>query len=380
MKLSNKFLQVGAVALCCLCGTAHAAIDVDGQVLEVIDVHLHTGNAGTMPASAKEYLSSSMVFGGLFFPAIAEYILDPYGANIGVAENMKMAGVDHGFLLGTYTHYTTGYETNSDLEDKLNDARNVDSMGEPLYWGMPSINFDDLDDTVGFAEKCDVLRTYFEQRPDLFVGIKLAHAHQGVAFNDARHHPVYEVAAEFGVPVLLHSGFSPFPGSMDSPEYYDPIYLEEVIQAYDGLDESGHLDPEEPVVVFVFAHAGQGDKRSIQHTLQLASQYPNVYFDTSALNGRFKRDEDGKEITEEEVATDPDYDPVYGQLIYVYSQVKTLGLADRVLWATDGPQYMGMIDRYLTTSIDAMKEVGITVDEMRQILAGNARRIFLNKK
>jgi hypothetical protein len=84
------------------------------------------------------------------------------------------------------------------------------------------------------GERLAAMRSYLTARPDRFIGIKLAHAHQGVSFSDPVYQGVYQVAAETGAPVLLHTGFSPFPGTQDDPAYYDPLNLEAVVTAFDG--------------------------------------------------------------------------------------------------------------------------------------------------
>ena len=94
------------------------------------------------------------------------------------------------------------------------------------------------------------------------MGIKLAHAHQAVSFEDPIYLGVYDVAARQNVPVLLHTGLSPFPNTQTEPEFYDPGTLESVIEAYDGQHGQGRVD-------FVLSHIGQGDFNAIEHGLHL---------------------------------------------------------------------------------------------------------------
>jgi hypothetical protein len=127
-------------------------------------------------------------------------------------------------LTRDFTHHTTGYYANEALERDLDDARNaVGADGDPWAWGFASVNFDDwAGDLAG--DRLAALRSYFTAHPDRFIGIKLAHAHQQVPFTDPAYQGVYQVAAEVGVPVLLHTGFSPFPGAQSDPAYYDPLW------------------------------------------------------------------------------------------------------------------------------------------------------------
>jgi hypothetical protein len=142
-------------------------------------------------------------------------------------------------------------------------------------WGLVSVNFDDWTAPVA-SERLRIVEAYLTARPDLFIGIKLAHAHQGVAFDDPAYQGIYEVAARQGVPVLLHTGFSPFPNSRTTPEYYDPDALEAVVSAFDG-------DHGLPRVELVLSHVGQGDGRAVNHALALAEAHDNVSLELSAL-------------------------------------------------------------------------------------------------
>jgi predicted TIM-barrel fold metal-dependent hydrolase len=273
-----------------------------------------------------------------------------------------MAGVDHAVLLAVYTQLTSGYFTNKQLEEVLTDPRNVSADKTPgrtkWAWGLVSVNFDGYL-APGVAEaRLKAVDSYLQQRPDLFIGIKLAHAHQGVAFDDARYWGIYDVAAKRGVPVLLHTGFSPFPNSKTEPKYYDPKYLETVATKYDGTHG-------EPRVTFILAHTGQGDARSVEHALALAESHDNVYLDLSALKRPLLLDEEGKEVKR----TDFQYP-------HVIAEVKQRGLVSRVLWSTDGPQYSGMVRRYLHLLVDEMRSAGYTVEEISAVLSGNFYSLF----
>ncbi len=354
-----------------------AEIEIDGETYKVTDPHLHTGEYGGMPLKAKVNFTETIQMGVPYLPGILPNFINPYAENIGIIGNMELAGVEKGIILSVYAQKTTGYATNRYLEDLLTDEGNKDENGNQVLWGMVGVNFDDYDNVALQAERMEAIGSYFEQRPDLFVGIKLAHAHQGVAFNDALYHNVFDVAAEYSVPVLMHSGFSPFPGSMTTPEYYNPIYLEDVIKAHDGLDENG--DPnDEKVVNMVFAHSGTGDKRAVNDTLDLAKNYPNVYIDLSALSGAFKIDENGSEVPEGEEDTVEGYSKDYGQILYVLTKVKEMGIVDKAMFATDGPQYCGMIGMYLEKVVKVIKEVGFTKEEITKILSGNAEKVYLS--
>lgn len=342
--------------------SANAAITLDGRTIEVIDVHLHPGHYGQMNPTGKAFLVETLPpFARVHAPALFERTLDPYGAHIGIRTQTESAGVDHAFLLAVYTHKTTGYFTNTQLEDALLDARNV-SNGKRWAYGLASIDlFEGWDDAAERATRLSALSSYFEAHPGLFVGIKLAHAHQAVALDDDRFLGVYDVAAKFSLPVLLHTGFSPFPGAKTEPKYYDPEGLESVVTAYDGKHG-------QPRVEFVLSHVGQGDARAVRHSFELAERHDNVSMEISALNRPTTIDDEGAPVSTEE----PQYP-------FVLAELKRRGLIDRTIFGTDGPQYAGMVSSYLNRMVDAMRAADYSLDEIAAVLSTNARRVFLTR-
>ncbi len=358
-----------SAGLALLSATAHAKITVDGNEYTVFDPHLHFGNYSQINRKGKEYLSQAfpeMMRG--YTPALINLATSPYAPHVGVRRQLEMAGIDHGLLLATFTHRTNGYATNEQLRDALLDSRNVAKDGTPLFRGLVSINVDDFTLPGKAQLRLDAMSSFLKKYPKQIVGIKLAHAHQGFAFNDETYNGIYAAAAEVGVPVLLHTGFSPFPGAMDTDTYYNPVYLKTLVEKYSGQNGSKR-------VVFVFAHAGQGDVRSVDAALSMAKTYDNVYLDLSALKRPFLRDENGKDLSAAEQQTDK----YKVQLPYVLGKVKSLGIAQKVFFATDGAQYSGMAKSYLTYFVTELKNAGFTVEEMRKILNDNAQGVFITK-
>jgi uncharacterized protein len=242
----------------------------------------------------------------------------------------------------------------------LTDPRNVAADGGPWAWGLASIDADGWTDDLA-GERYRALRSYLVQRPDLFVGIKLAHAHQGVRFTDAELQGVYQIASEVGVPVLLHTGLSPFPGTRDDPAYYDPQELAAVITAFDGAHGASRVD-------FVLSHVGQGDARSVAHALALAEDHDNVWLELSALARPLLVDENGAPVR----STTPQYPAVL-------AAIRERGLVDRALFASDGPQLSGAVRTYLGRIVTGMQDAGYTTDEIEQVLSGNFRGLFLTR-
>ncbi len=364
--IMKKLIFLFVIACSLSARTGAAEVEVDGESFKVIDTHLHFGEFGQMALKGKKFTIGAMPgFVKLYAPGVMAQGVRPYAKHLGIASQLEMAGVDHGILLAVYTHHTTGYATNAALAAWLADPRNVADDGRPIFWGLVSINFDDFDTPNLASERLEAMRSYLVDYPELIVGIKLAHAHQNVPFDDELYHGVYGVAAETGVPVLLHTGFSPFPGSSDDAHYYDTAYLEDVVAGYDGQDGR-------PLVNFVFAHTGQGDKRSVDSALRMARDYPNVYLDLSALKGPFLLDEKGEELS----AEDQEKAHNASQLPYVVQKIKEYEIVHKALWSTDGPQYSGMVKSYLNHCLTIFKEAGFTGEELRAVLSENGAKVF----
>jgi len=334
--------------------TALADIDVGGERVEVVDMHLHIGSWSNQPLTAKEFIGAAQPAPfRLYAPALVNALTDPYLQHIGVLAQTEWGGVDRAVLYATYTQDTVGYMTNSSLLEVLTDPRN-----EGWAWGFGSINLDDISDPSVRAARVAALSSYFAEYPELFIGIKLAHAHQAIAFDDVVMNDIYDVAAEYGVPVLLHTGFSPFPKSQTEREFYDPSFLRAAVEAYDG--QAGR-----PRVDFVLSHIGQGDPRATRAALDLAADHDNVWLELSALSGALRLDENGDPST----STEPQYPAVLEAIL-------ERGLVDKTLFATDGPQFSGKVRSYTKDIADEMLSLGYSIEQIRAVMAGNFHRLY----
>lgn len=359
--MRRAFTCAAALALALVAGDARATVTVDGRTMSVVDMHLHPGRYGQIPVSARAFTVAAIPeLARLYAPAVFRELLDPFAEHVGIREQTRWAGVDHAVLYAVYTYRTSGFFTNEQLDETLAGAEGsaLEPDGLPWAWGFASIDF--FGDWEREApRRLDALSSFFEaDRRGRFIGIKLAHAHQAVAFDDPRYLGVYDVAAKHGVPVLLHTGFSPFPNAKTEPAYYDPEGLAQVVLQHDGKHGPGRVD-------FVLSHVGQGDARSVEHALSLAQRSDNVYLEISALARPLLVDGDGHPIT----ATEPQYP-------FVLAQIKQRGLANKTLYGSDGPQFSGMGKSYLEKMIAGMKDAGFTLDEIADVLSANFFRLY----
>jgi hypothetical protein len=327
-------------------------VDIGGATASVVDMHLHPGDYAAMAATGKAFIASSLPPSfQAYAPDLLDRLSDPWAEHVGIAEQTALAGVAHAVLFAVYAPESTGVFGNDALVALLDDPRNVAADGLPWAWGMASIDFRDWNaDTAG--ERLGALRDLLLARADQLIGIKLAHAHQGVRLDDQAYEGIYALAEEVGIPVLLHTGFSPFPGTQTDPHYYDPTHLAALVAKYRDVD-------------FVLSHVGQGDARAVEHALALAAAHDNVWLELSALGRPMLVDASGAPAS----SSEPQYPGVL-------AAIKQRVLVDRALFASDGPQYSGAIRGYVGKLVAGMRDAGYSADDIETVLAGNFHRLF----
>jgi len=160
------------------------------------------------------------------------------------------------------------------------------------------------------------------------VAVKLHPVHGGFSPAEPELYRVYGLCAERGVPVILHSGTSTFPGSRT--RFGDPQLMLNVIEDF-------------PDVHFVFAHGGRGWWYDTAAFLALSK--PNVWLDLAGLP--------------------PKRLPEY------YSRFGLSRLAERWIFGTDWPGVPGA-----SRNVAALGDLGLPEATLRAVLSGNAARIF----
>ena len=336
---------------------------IDPATIGQVDMHLHFGLPGQVPQSAARFTTQVLPpFLQAYRPGITATTLDPYFPHLGIRAQTERAGSQHAVLFAVYTQESAGYATNRQLEAALTDPANTGPDGRPWAWGLGSVDFYngyvDADGTLNAAvaeARLSALGAYFEAHPSLFIGIKLAHAHQGVVFDDERYLGVYDVAASHDVPLYLHTGMTPFPGATNEVPFYDPAGLDGVISSY-------------PAVRFVLGHVGQGDARSVENALRLAADYENVFLEISALGRPLLVDADGEPLPDAEAGED--------QLPTVMASILERGLVDKAIFGSDGPQGPGAVSRYTAQVIETMQTLGYDPAQQAAVMGGNFARVF----
>jgi uncharacterized protein len=149
-------------------------------------------------------------------------------------------------------------------------------------------------------------------------GIKLHPRAQAFALSDERLQPIFELAVERGVPILIHGGRGLPPIAED---------LEALVRRNDG-------------VRLIVAHAGIADMAELAGRL---GGIPGVFFDTSVWSGL--------------------------DLLDLYRQISP----EQVLYASDYPY--GRQPNSLLASVRTAKLAGFDDKQLRLMLGGSARRI-----
>ncbi len=99
-----------------------------------------------------------------------------------------------------------------------------------------------------------------------FKGLKLYPSYQQYYANDTLIYPIYAVAEELQIPVMLHTGNSFFRGSR--LKYGDPVYLDDVAVDF-------------PNLTLIQAHSGRGVW--YQTAFSLSQMHEHVYMELSGL-------------------------------------------------------------------------------------------------
>jgi predicted TIM-barrel fold metal-dependent hydrolase len=97
-------------------------------------------------------------------------------------------------------------------------------------------------------------------------GIKIHPPHQEIAANDVALYPVYAACEERGVPILVHTGTSIFPGARS--RLGDPMDLDDVAIDF-------------PKLKILMAHAGR--PLWYEHAFFVARRHRNVYIELSGI-------------------------------------------------------------------------------------------------
>jgi predicted TIM-barrel fold metal-dependent hydrolase len=177
-------------------------------------------------------------------------------------------------------------------------------------------------------------------RPLGLCALKLYAPAYRVPLNDRVFYPVYEVAAEQGLPIIVHFGIT-------VGAFYDLANANPLALSAPGRDF--------PEVTFVIAHFGAG---FLREAMFLAYHTENICVDTSGTNNWRLY-----------VPGEPSLEQVFRDAL------RTFG-ASRVLFGTDSTPLSGYRKHIVEEQVAILDRLGLTAGETDLVLSGNARRIF----
>ncbi|WP_338932827.1 amidohydrolase family protein [Streptomyces netropsis] len=239
---------------------------------------------------------------------------------------MDAAGVDRAFLLAFDVRRVEGFSVPNEFVAELC-ARHPDR-----FIGFASVDAA----TPGAADR---LRHAITELG--LSGLKTAPCYLRMSPADPRWYDVYETARELGIPVLVHTGYTPAKNA--DGRYFSPLLLEPVARDF-------------PDLKIILAHLGTPWTGPC---VELLARHPNLYADLSIFGS---------------------YRPpatVAGALAHARER----GVLDRVLWGTDFPfaTMTESVDRMARLTEDSEPwpagSAPLTPEEYRAVMGGTAARL-----
>ena len=279
---------------------------IDG--LPLIDAHMHVPRLSTVSQSWMQWAVDYGRDSG--WQTAFDQNGDPDPARLDAL--LDAEGVDAALLFAEYSPRATGIQPVEDLlplvahnPNRFHLVANVN----PVLHTSPAAEAERQLDLGAVAVKVHPVHGAFQvDRADLF--------------------GVYDLCAARGVPVIVHTGPSIFPGSR--PEAGDPKLMDPIAAAY-------------PQVPFVLAHGGRGHWYADAARMALARD--NVWIDLAGLPPKRL----------------PDY----------YAGFDLPALAAKWIFGTDWPGVPGT-----ARNVRAIAALGLPDDTLAAVLSANARHVY----
>lgn len=329
---------------------------------EVIDMHLHAGRFESMGPIGQKFILDQIPN---FIPLavkrwalkkIADFTMMPYGPYLGIKNQCMSAKLSHCVLYAVYAPNTWGTVSNEEVISFLDDEQNRNKDGKPFFYGFGSVDLE--------LVKKDPSKAFSNLRHALshkqMIGIKMALVHVMEPIDDLALDPIYEIAAESGLPVYHHVGTTPLT-SID--DLKDPVAREKYRKSFDpaGLERALKKYPKANIILghmgFDFQKMGN-DK--VDKVIDLALRYPNAYLEISAF---------GHQI----------YDKTGKTMDNILRRIHKKGLQNKTIYGSDGPLVPGFVQQYKDLVLASMERAGYTQDEIRRVMAGNFRKLVGSK-
>lgn len=211
--------------------------------MDVIDFHTHLLIKEMLTPTHLTFLEKT---NPKFFSRIGEYAENPQI----FSDYLKGQGVSYAVVLPEYAPATSTFVPTEEVIAYCRDQE----MLLPFASLNPNTHPDPAAKLEYYVKECGVK------------GLKLLPSYQFFYPNEPRMYPMYAVAQELGIPVLLHIGSSVFRGTR--LKYCAPIHLDDVAVDF-------------PDLTIVMAHSGRGFW--YEECFFLSRLHPNVYMEISGL-------------------------------------------------------------------------------------------------
>ena len=209
----------------------------------IVDVHTHLVNYDPSTQGYRDFLERNRPG---YFGEFSRTYADPSA----VEEMLAAQGVDHAVILAQETPVTAGMASTEAVAAFCRASKRLIPFASinPFLQGSPAVALERAVAELGCR------------------GLKLYPSYQFFFPNDRLVYPLYATAQRLGIPVVVHTGWSYFPGSRMT--YADPLHLDDVAVDF-------------PELVVILAHAGR--PIWFDRAAALARLHRNVYLDLSGL-------------------------------------------------------------------------------------------------
>lgn len=272
----------------------------------VIDFHIHPIYYDKYCVSAEEWIKMRQSV-----PDWSDFI-EKYEDPVEFSRFLEENGVDYGVIMAELSPVTTGICTNDYV---LKFCRGQEKL-IPFASINPYL-------TEGGGSGPEARRLLKEAG---FRGVKLYPTYHYFYPNDPLVYPLYAVAEEMGVPVMVHTGSSVFKGAR--LKYGDPLFLDDVAVDFPGLK-------------LLIVHSGRG--LWYNNAFFLARLHENVYMEVAGLPPQ--------------------------KLLEYFPELERN--ADKIVFGSDWP---GVVS--IKANIEMIRNLPLKGETREKILGGNAARIL----
>jgi uncharacterized protein len=276
----------------------------------IVDAHVHVAHLARLKVPWETWI------GPAGDAASWAALYDDDGAPIPAAISRYFAdeGVDRALLFCEYSPKATGWQT---VEDVLPIVEHDPARFRIVANVNPHVHHP-------VARELD---RQLELGDGATVALKVHPVHAGIAPNDRELYPAYARCVELGIPLIVHTGPSFFPGA--TSRHGDPVLIDDVLRDF-------------PDLTVVLAHGGRGWSYDAAASLALTRQ--NVWLDLAGLP--------------------PKRLPTY------YASFGLDRIATRAIFGTDSPSATP------ARNIAAVRDLGLSEELTDAVLGGNAATVF----